>query len=122
MASSCTAPAGKGPPRLTLLSDCCTIPERRTRTRTHLAWLYLRFTTGADKLRLYRMAAGSMDQFDRRTLAARHPAVTPPDHHDDQWIEIDSLLRQPILEPARRLFVCDSLQDFVAPQVAQSGG
>jgi hypothetical protein len=59
-----------------------------------------------------------MDQFDRRTLAASHPAVTPPDHHDDQWIEIDSLLRQPILEPARTLFVLDPRQDAIAHQLA----
>ena len=63
-----------------------------------------------------------MDQFDRHTLAASHPAVTPPDHHDDYWIKIDPLLGQPILEPARMLFVGDAPQDSIAHQLAQAIG
>jgi hypothetical protein len=63
-----------------------------------------------------------MNQLDRHPRGTRHPAVAPPEHHDNQRVKIDPFLRQPILETTWMLLVLDSDQDPIAHQFAQAMG
>ena len=61
-----------------------------------------------------------MDEFHRHARALSHPAVAPPDHRHDHWIEVKSFFGEPILESMGVLFVLNSAQNSVAHQLTQA--
>jgi hypothetical protein len=63
-----------------------------------------------------------MHQFDRRACVTCHPAVAPRDHRDEKRVEVNALLRKPILESARPLLVFNPAQDAIAHQLAKPIG
>src|ERR1039458_1388739 len=96
--------------------------ECRAGAQAHFVRHHLFLATWTSERRLYRTAAVPMDQLDRRPGGTSHPAVAPCVEHDDQRKEIDALLGQSILKPARTYLVLDARQDSVADQFAQAMG
>jgi hypothetical protein len=86
------------------------------------AWHHPFPATWTSEIRLYRLATVPMDQLNRRAGGTSHPAVAPGVQHDDQGKQINALLGQSILKPARPFFVLDARQDSIANQLAKAMG
>src|SRR5260370_3465536 len=111
---------GGDPHRVKRLARQSAIFQCRARAQAHLARHYFFLATRTSERRFYRMAAIPMDQLNRRAGTTSHPAVAPRVQHDDQRKQIDTLLGQSILKPARTFLVLDARQDSVTYQLSHA--
>ena len=66
---------------------------------------------GADERGVHAVAAGLVQQCERRTGLTRHPPVAPSQQGDDHRVQITTLLGETVLEPRRLLLIAHLFED-----------